>query len=561
MLERHEKYISEVISGKEVACEYVKLAVQRHLSDLKRQGKKDFPYYFSEDEAKKALYFAASCRHTKGKLGGKPFNLQPNQIFLLAVLFGWRRSDNHARRFTQCYWEMARKAGKSELAALIEIYTGFNENEEGAEVYTAATTRDQANMVFRAAKKMASYLRSDSPRLRKDIHIGANAVYYKPTDSFIQKVSADAGTLDGLNPHCAVVDEYHAHKTDEVKGVMQTGMGSRESPLLLIITTAGFDKDSPCFRVERRNAVDVLRGLKKQENLFAVIFTLDEGDDWKDERVWRKANPNLGSTPNVEYLRQQVQDAVNKGSSTRVQVCTKNFNIWMDAPEVWIPDEEIQKVMRPIDVSEFDGKVGYLALDLAAKKDIVSLTVFIPGDEGTKGIFKNFYFLPEDTVDARSDFAPYREWVDGGFITTTPGSIVSYNHVRELAYSLQDRFAILSTPMDEWNAWEIATNFDERGLNPVIVKPYYSYLSPPAKWLEAAIAAGQVEIDENPVTAWMFRNVVNDRDSQDNIKPNKKRSNEKIDGVVSIILATYGFIVDYGEPEAYSDDLILNLNE
>ncbi len=556
MIGIYKKYMADVLSGKEIACELVNLAVKRQSADLK---KKNYPYYFSAQEAERVLKFAASCRHTKGRLGGRPFNLQPNQCFLLAVLFGWRRKDTHARRFTQAYWEMARKAGKSELAAVIELYCCFFEMEEGAEVYTAATTRDQAGMVFRAAKKMAAYLRQDSPFFRKNIDVRANSVHYKPTDSFIQKVSADAGTLDGLSPHCAVIDEYHAHKTDDVKAVMQTGQGERGNPLLLTITTAGFDKDGPCFRVERRNAVDVLKGAKSQENLFPVIFTLDDGDDWKDPKVWRKANPNLGSTPNEEYLKQQVQDAINKGSSTIVQVCTKNFNIWMDAPEVWIPDEQILKAQRVVDLSEFEGHTVYLGLDLAAKKDITALTVFLPGNEERKPVFKNWYFLPEETVKARSDAAPYPDWVEGGYIITTPGSKVDYNVIRDQIYAIQDICTIASVNLDEWNAWETMTLLEERGLETQTVKPYYSYFSPPAKWLEAELAAGNMEIDQNPVTNWMFRNVVNDRDSQDNIKPNKKRSSEKIDGVVSIILATYGYIVEFGEPDSYSEDLILIL--
>lgn len=547
-LKQAKKYIENVLSGEELVCELSRLAVQRHLNDLNRQEVPEFEFVFSESEAEKAIRFFRILRHTSGKLGGHPFNLQDNQAFILAMLFGWRRKDTGKRRFTQAYLEMPRKAGKSEVAAGIEVYTGFFEGEEGAQVYTAATTRDQANMVFRAVKKMCRYLQNDSLILRKQIRIMSNSVNYAPTDSFIQKVSADAGTLDGLNPHCVVIDEYHAHKNDEIKGVMQTGMGSRENPLLLIITTAGFEKEAPCFRVERANAVSVLKSEKRQDNLFTMLFTLDEGDDWKDERVWKKANPNLGSTPTVQYLRDQVQDAENKGSSTRVQVLTKNFNCWLDAPKVWIPEEEIKAVMRPVSLEEFYGRTVFLGLDLAATKDLTALCILSPEDGELPAICKVLYWLPQDTVDKRNDVAPYRDWVEAGHIFATPGNIVDYSQIRAAVYELQEKCTVHSVGYDEWNAWETTAEFTASGLNMVKVLPRYSYQSNPTKRIEMKILAKTVELDANPVLLWNFRNIVLDFDSQDNVKPNKQKSSEKIDGVAAMVDAVYVWLQTLAEP-------------
>ncbi len=550
-----QRYIDNVTSGKELVCEYTRLAVQRHLNDLKRQDDA-FGFVFSEKEAQKVLTFFRLLRHTKGALGGKPFNLQDNQAFILAVLFGWRRKGSGYRRFTQGYVEEARKGGKSELAAGIEIYTGFFENEEGAEVYTAATTRDQANMVFRAAKKMAAYLKRDSAMLAKELDVRANSINFRRTDSFIQKVSADAGTLDGLNPHCAVVDEYHAHKNDQIKGVMQTGMGSRENPLLLIITTAGFEKEAPCFRVERTNAVAVLKGERRQDNLFAVIFTQDEGEietimslnpeDPAQARqilkLARKSNPNLGSTPTESYLLEQVKDAQNKGSSTRVQVLTKNFNCWLDAPEVWIPEEDLKAVMRPIDLSEFYGRMVFLGLDLAATTDLTALCIFVPGDEHQKAICKVLYWLPEETVKRRNDVAPYWDWVSGGFIQTTEGNIVDYAAVKAAVYNLQEHCQIQNMGYDEWNAWETTAELTGNGIPMEKVLPRFGYQSNPTKRIEMMVLARTIEIDSNPVLLWNFRNIVLDRDSQDNVKPNKQKSAEKIDGVAAMVDALYVYL-------------------
>jgi phage terminase large subunit-like protein len=546
---QYERYIKNVISGGEVVCELTRLAVERHLSDLK---KKDWEFVFDESEAARAIKFFSILRHSSGKLGGQPFNLQDNQAFILAMLFGWRRKETGARRFTQCYLEMPRKWGKSEFAAGIQIYTGYFEGEEGAQVYTAATTRDQADMVFRAVKKMCRYLKKDSKALNGKIDVMANSVVFHPTDSFIKKVSADAGTLDGLNPHNATIDEYHAHKNDQIKGVMQTGMGSRENPLLVIITTAGFDKEAPCFRVERANAVQVLKGQRTQDNLFAVIFTLDEGDNWHDEKVWKKANPNLGSTPTVQYLRDQVKDAMNKGASTRVQVLTKNFNIWMDAPKVWIPEEQIKAVCRPIGLSEFYDKDIYLGLDLSATTDLTALALFIPSDEEAPARLKVLYWLPENTVEKRNDVAPYREWSEQGHINLTAGNVVDYSAIKATIYDLQQKARIIGVGYDQWNAYETTAELSGNDINMEKVLPHFGWQSNPTKRLEMMVVNEEIEIDSNPVLLWNFRNVMIIRNAEDQIKVNKGKSAEKVDGIAASVDAIYVWLQEISTPSTGS---------
>lgn len=551
LIEQAKRYIRNISSGKEVACLFVKQAVQRHLSDLKRT---DWPYFFDEKKAESVLGFFKVLKHTSGALGGRPFNLQDNQAFILAMLFGWRWKDTGKRRFSQCYLEMARKAGKSELAAGIELYCGFMEKEEGAQVYTAATTRDQADMVFRAVKKMARMLRKDSKFFAQNCDVRAHSVNFAPTDSLIQKVSADAGTLDGLNPHCAVVDEYHAHKNDEVKGVMQTGMGARDNPLLLIITTAGFNKDAPCFKVERKNAAAVLAGERTQDNLFSMIFTLDEGDDWQNEAVWRKANPNLGSTPTVQYLREQVADALNKGSSTRTQVMTKNFNVWMDAPTVWIADEKVKATMRPIGFDELAGQTCFVGIDLAAVKDVTAMSFFFPGVDGiSPARLKLFYFLPEETIKARSSETSYPEWAEQGYLIKTEGSTVDYAHIKSVFDDAAAKFNVQAVCFDQWNSLAMASQMEVEGHKIMMVRQTMGFLSQPTKRLEMMIEDGEIEIDDNPVTAWMFRNVSLRRDADDNIRPDKEKSGDKIDGVAATVDAIFGFMTAEPKIDAYSN--------
>ena len=556
------QYIKTVRSGKEVACAYVKLAVERHVSDLEKQKDKDYKFFFSEQQAQKALDFFRYLRHTSGKLAGEKFNLQDNQAFKVAMMFGWRNKEDNSRRFTQVYIEEARKGGKSQFAAGVEWYCGLCEGEEGAEIYTAATTRDQADMVFRAAKKMGRYLSQDSVVMKKAISVMAHSIILNNTDSFIQKVSADAGTLDGLNPHCAVIDEYHAHKNDLVKGVMQTGMGSRSNPLLMIITTAGFDKDLPCFKVERANAVAVLKGERRQDNLFSIIFTLDEGegetiirldpDDPKEAKeilkLARKANPNLGSTPTEKYILDQVRDARNKGTSTRVQVLTKNFNCWLDTPTIWIPEESLKAAMRPMSIEEFAGRDCFAGIDLAATSDITALDLFFPPIDDNPAAGVSFFFLPEDTIEKRRDDANYFEWVEQGYIIKTPGNIADYGFIKNKLIELSQVVNIKTVSYDQWNAYQMASELTGEGFEMQVCRQSFGNLSEPLKQIEKMTLAGDAEWQENPVLLWMFRNIVLDYDANDNIKPNKAKSASKIDGVSAKAMSVFGWLTSLSKP-------------
>lgn len=554
------------MSGKEDVCEFVMLAVKRHVEDLERQKDKNFDFIFSEDQANRALSFFRSIKHTSGKLAGTPFNLQDNQAFKTAMIFGWRQKNGGDRRFSQVYIEEARKGGKSQYAAAVELYCGICEGEEGAEVYTAATTRDQADMVFKAAKKMATYLRGDSPAMKKAISVMAHSIVLNHTDSFIQKVSADAGTLDGLNPHCAVIDEYHAHKTDLVKGVMQTGMGSRSNPMLMIITTAGFDKEAPCYKVERANAVAVLRGERRQDNLFAIIFTLSEDEqgriisldpdipsDAKEIlRLAKKANPNLGSTPTVKYILDQVRDARNKGATTRVQVLTKNFNCWVDAPTIWIPEEDVKACMAPITLEDLAGRECHAGIDLASVSDIAALDLFFPevGDLPAAGI--SFFFLPEETIEKRKNDTSYLDWVEKGYIIKTPGNIIDYDYIKNKLIELSFLVKIRTVSYDQWNSYQMVIDLTEHGFEMQRCGQNFANLSEPCKKIEKMIVSRDFVMQESPVLEWMFRNVVMDRDANDNIKPNKKKSASKIDGISAKAMSVFGWLVTLGAPKGGS---------
>jgi len=563
-MQQYREYIQGVQDGTIEVSEITRLTVDRHLADLERGD--DFPYYFDESEAKKAIGFLRALRHPSGAKGiaDRKFNVQPNQAFITAVIFGWRRKSDRLRRFTEVYLEVSRKWGKSLFAAYIQLYVGFMEGNVGAGVFTAATTRDQADEVFRAAKGMAERLRQDSPIAAKSIRILTNSINHN-SGCFIQKVSADAHNLDGKNPICAVIDEYHAHKDDSIKEVMGSGMGTWPNPMLFTITTAGFNKDFPCYKVERPNAIAVLRGERTQDNLFAMIFTHDTEDadgvlgldpDNEEEakqiiKLARKSNPNLGSTPTEDFILSRVREARNKGGRTRVGVLTKNFNVWLDAPTVWIPEEKIRAVMRPVSLDEFNGQPVFAGLDLAATKDFTALSLYFP-NSGLKPAHKTFYFMPEETIEKKKFDGNYYDWVRDGHIITTPGNIVDYDYVKSLIFTLSDRFNFQCIAFDPWNALQLTAALQAEGFDMIEVRPRFSFLSPPTKQIEMDITSGAVDIDDNPITEWMYRNIVLDIDSQDNIKPNKEKSANKIDGVVAQILAMYGYIIKTTKPTGSS---------
>lgn len=553
-MEQYRRYIENVLNGSELVSATTRLTIDRHLADLKKDPD-EFLFYFDEKEAQKAIGFLKALRHPSGNKGiaNERFNLQDNQAFITAVLFGWRRKRDNKRRFTEVYLEVSRKWGKSLFAAFIEIYIGFYEGNTGAGVFTAATTREQADEVFRAVKGFAERLMQDSRTASKEITVRVNSVNHK-NGSFIQKVSAEAKNLDGKNPVCVVIDEKHAHPDDSVTEVMVGGMGTWDVPMLFTITTAGFNKDYPCFKTDRPNALAVLKGERRQDNLFAMIFchdkedtaddilTLDPDDPEEAKEILRlakKSNPNLGSTPTEEFILGRVRAARNKGSYTRVGVLTKNFNCWLDAPKIWIPEEKVKGCMRQIDFAEFHGRTVYPSFDLAATNDITALNFYAPATGDFRAIHKTVYFLPEATVEKRKHDVPYEQWAKDGYLVLTPGETANYGFMKNIIREQREKMRFDSIAYDKWNAWETAAELESEGLEMVPVLPYYSYLSPPTKAMEKEITSNLVDLDENPVTAWMYKNIALDMDSQENIKPNKKKSSEKIDGVVAQIMSKY----------------------
>ena len=543
------KFIEDVVSGNLILGNYARLAVQRHLNDLKN---KKWEYVYSEAHANRAFGFISALRHTKGEYAGQRFNIQPFQEFFIKVLFGWQRKEG-GRRFRKAYLEIARKNGKTELAAAIAVYCFLCDNETGAEVYTAATTRDQARIAFDTAKVFLKSLKTDSRTFNKLVNVLKYNCNVPSTNSKFTAVSSDADTLDGLNPHFSLIDEYHAAKTSDVAEVMETGMGSRTQPLLLITTTAGFNRESPCYQF-RKVMVDILEKRKVDESVFPLLFCLDEGDDWQDKKNWTKSNPNLGVTPYISYMDDQFQKALNEGAAKQIQFMTKNLNVWTTTSSVWISNSYIEATRLKLDDDVLYNKKCFAGLDLASTRDIAALVLCFPVQQGIdKPHIKSYFFCPEDNVRERSlsDGVNYIQWAQDGDIVMTDGNVTDYDFIKAKVIELTAKYKIECIAFDRWNASQLVIQLTNDGAT---MKPFgqgFISMSAPTKEVEKMFLSSEITHDGNPVMEWMLSNVMLRFDPAGNIKIDKAKSTEKVDGPVAMVMA-YAQIMVEDKPTIYT---------
>ena len=521
----YDQFIKDVRDNPTKHNKYVQLAVQRHVSDL-LAGQ----YFFDTAKADRAISIVKLLRHTSGSYGGKHFDIQPYQAFIVAMLYGWVDQDTGYRRYKKAYIEMARKGGKSELAAALQIIATFFDGEHAPQVYSVANTRDQAAYVYNAATAMCKYLAKDSSKFGKRARVMQYKIVETETNGFITRLTADAGTNDGANPHLAIIDEYHSAKTNEMVKVVETGMGGRTQPLLIIITTAGFNKNGPCYEF-RKVLTDVLEDKVQNDSLFGIIWTLDEGDDYNDETVWQKANPNIGNTPRWEQMRSFYQNAKIEGSSALVEFLTKNLNQWVDAAKVWIKDDDWTACEGEV-IEEGPCIIG---LDLSSRVDVTAVTYLWPQTKS----FRNHYYVPEEKAaqGRRPDGVDYKEWIAKGYVTATPGNVIDYDYIIRDVLDSCARYQVQLIGYDPYNADLIVPKLEAEGIACGAVRQGFITLSPATKRLETMVLSKEIRHDGDPVLRWMLGNVEIETDAAGNIKPSKGKSQNKIDGVASLVTA------------------------
>lgn len=536
-----KQYIEDVLSGKIVACKYVKLAVKRHVDDLRKSKRASYPYEFDEGLATRSIQFAQLLKHSKGEWArrGESIKLEPWQQFIKWVLHGWVKKGTKLRRYTKAYIEVARKNGKTTFAATEVLDLFFLDKEPGAEIYLAATKREQAKICWNEVQKMAM----KHPILKKRIDVlnHSSAIRTKGGDAVIKALGADSDTEDGLNPHMAVIDEYHAHKTSDMVNVIESGMGAREQPLIEIITTAGVDQFSPCYQEERDLAVRVLEG-EQADSYFAIIFTLDEKDDWTDPKVWIKANPNFGVSVKVDYLQKRVELAL---ASPRKQndVKTKNLNIWCNASTAWISSDKWDSCGGVIDINALKGRTCYAGMDLAVTTDLSAVAVvFPPISDDEKFMVLMKYYLPENLIDekSKSDKVPYSLWRDQGWVTATPGDIIDQDYIEADILKLCEDYNLVQVGYDRYNSTQIVSNLIKENVDLIPVAQNFAGMSPLAKNFEYMIAKKLVNHGNNPVLAWNNHCCEIESNAEGNIKPKKpdvRRTGKRIDGIVALIMA------------------------
>lgn len=534
-IDRARDYVRRVIAREEIAGEFEILACKRFVRDLEKDDDADWKYRFDEELAIRPCAFIEGLHHIKGQwaVGGRLIELEDWQLFLLINLFGWVRRDNGLRRYTTAYWEVARKNSKSTLGAGVGLYMFACDGEPGAEVYSAATTGKQSRIVFNIARAMVERERDFKAA---GVTLQKGGVYMPGDERVFEPLNAEGSTLDGMNIHCAVIDELHAHTRRGVYDVIDTARGARSQSLLLGITTAGVNRAGICFE-QRNYLVNVLRQIFVDENYFGVIFTIDDGDDWTDPRVWRKANPNYGISVLTDDFEQAQRRALNN-ISARNNFLTKRLNVWVSNEHAWMDMRLWGKCAQP-GIKPFDFKhlPCFMGLDLASKLDIAALaTVFVDYEEDKYYLFVKYY-LCEKAVEDSSN-SQYEGWQQEGLLVVTPGNATDHDVIeRDLLADCELYEDVRAVAIDPHNAVQFTSHMLSQSVPMVTIHQRVQYLSEPLKQLQAFAYTGRLVHDGNRITDWMASNVLVKPDLNDNIFPRKLRAENKIDGIVAAILA------------------------
>ena len=491
---------------------------------------------FDEAKAQRAVEFIRCLKHTKGRWRGQAFDLLPWQETIIRDVFGTVKEDGF-RQYNTAYVEIPKKNGKSELAAGVALYMTCGDNEWGAEVYGCASDRQQASIVFDVAVDMVE----QCPALKRRIKpvMSVKRLVYKPTNSFYQVLSAEAYTKHGLNVHAVIFDELHSQPNRELFDVMTKGSGdARTQPLFFLITTAGTDRHSVCFE-QHQKAEDILCGRKVDPTFYPVIYGAADDADWTSEEVWYRANPSLGHTIDIGKVRNACLSA--RDNPTEENIFRQlRLNQWVKQSTRWMQMEKWDACAFPVDEEELLGRECYGGLDLSSSIDITAFVlVFPPRDDTERYVFLPFFWIPEENMvrRVRRDHVPYDVWERQGFLETTEGDVIHYGFIERFIEELGKRFHIKEIAFDRWGAVQMVQNLEGLGFTVVPFGQGFKDMSPPTKRLMELVLERNVAHGGHPVLRWMMDNIFVRTDPAGNIKPDKEKSTEKIDGAVAAVMA------------------------
>lgn len=553
----YDKYIDQVTSGEIVVGEMVKLAVQRHLNDLKRQNTPEFPYYFDKEQADRVIAFMGKLKLTGGAYRGKYWKVEPFQAFYFSMVYGWKKQETGFRRFRTVYFCTARKSAKSEKSGGEEVWHLLADGEGSPQIVNVATTRDQAAYVYNAARYMSKELAKESRYAAERVVTKQYRVDNPDNGGYITCLTSDATTNDGGNPHFASIDEYHAHPDDSMIGVTETGMGMRDQPILKITTTAGFNKQGPDF-VFRDMCRKILRGQIENETIFALIYELDEADDWTEEKNWPKANPLIGITPKWDFMRNQYQKAITEAGEKLVEFKTKNLNMYVDSASTWIEDS-LYMACTAEKQPDLVGKYCYVGVDLASESDLTAANYFFPKQPGLdKPYYFTNYYCPESKFSkVRVDGVIYGDWLEGGWVKKTPGNVIDKNLILDDILANAELYNVKAVGYDPHKAVDLISTLVEKEFTCIKVVQSAVSMSPGYCLWKENILKKEVEHEGSPVTRWQMGNIIMYKDGNDNIKAlkNEGKKQNKIDGPVAICnsLVTYLHFQMNPEEEEISD--------
>ena len=503
--------------------------------------------------ADRAVAFINSLKHTKGVWYGKNFELLPWQDKIVRDIFGTLKPNGY-RQYNTAYVEIPKKQGKSELAAAIALYLTCGDGEYGAEVYGCAADRQQASIVFDVAVEMIN----QCPALKKRCKILASQkrIVYLPLKSFYQVLSAESYTKHGLNVHGVIFDELHAQPNRALYDVMLTGSGdARKQPLYFLITTAGTDRNSICYEVHNK-AKDIMKGKRHDPTFYPVIYGIEDEDDWTDEKNWYKANPSLDITVDIDKIRAAFNNAKENPAEENL-FRQLRLNQWVKQSIRWMPMDKWSLCSYPVDKERLKGRICYGGLDLSSTTDITAFVlVFPPEDEEGKYEILPFFWLPEETLElrVRRDHVPYDTWKAKGLIMTTEGNVVHYGFIEKFIEELGTQYNIKEIAYDRWGAVQMVQNLEGMGFTIVPFGQGYKDMSPPTKELMKLVLEKRIAHGGNEVLEWMVDNIFIKTDPAGNIKPDKEKSTEKIDGAIAMIMALDRAIRNNGQQESVYND-------
>lgn len=542
-VDRANRYAQRVIDGEVVACKWVRAACQRHIGDLARIDP-EWKYSFDPVAANRVCQFIQILPHIKGdwarpvRVGNRmvypKIKLEDWQCFILCVVFGWKFISTGKRRFKRVYIEVPRKNAKSTLSSGVANFMLTADDEPGAEVYSAATTGEQARIVFNDACTMAA--REPSFVERFGVEVGAHSMLVRSVASVFRPLNAEGSTLDGLNIHCGIIDELHAHKKRDLYDVLDSGTGARSQPILWMITTAGSDRSGICYE-QRIHVTKILDGVFEDESFFGIIYTIDEGDDWTDPAVWAKANPNFGISVMPDDMEEACRKAMSMASAQN-GFLTKRLNIWVNADSAWMEMRAWDACGDPaLKIEQFNGEECIVSHDLASKVDIAAkMRLFWRDIDGVRHYYGfGSYFLNEQAIeDGRN--SQYTGWARRGILIATPGNVTDFSMIEDDLLDDAAHFTITEAPYDPFQATQFSQRMVAAGLPMLEVGQTIKNFSEPMKWLEALVLQNRFHHDGDPLLTWMVSNVVCHRDAKDNIFPRKEREENKIDGVVALLM-------------------------